>query len=395
LLGFALVHKVTLVETMAELVDHLFERIDRATKRAWIEVYILRDGRFADELECRLAAAARRGVDARILYDGLGSHALRRGFIARCHAHGVKTRVYRPLWRSLFDGRIFPRDHGRIFVVDGCGYTSGAAFSDEWLPRRRGGEGWHDASAAIEGPCVDDLARMFEMRWSEDRPKRGRSRRLSRSCEHGDVEILADAPADGLEILDRYVDRIRTARERVWIENAYFFPPRLFIDALTGAAERGVDVRVIVPRHTDLRSIRWAATAEVDEWMERGIRLFEFLPRVLHSKAAVIDDDWATVGSLNVDVASLRWGNEVNLVVENRRFVEQTATLLRHDFSACEELAPGVLARKSWPKRALCITAAKVLRLYERRWLHLLDAPDGRALLTSRGDGPDRAHASG
>src|SRR5687768_1519386 len=114
LLGFPAVHKVTLVETMAELVEHLWDRIDRATERAWIEVYILRDGRFADELECRLAAAAKRGVDARILYDGLGSHKLRRGFVNRCLKDGVETRVYRPLARSLLEGKIFPRDHGRI-----------------------------------------------------------------------------------------------------------------------------------------------------------------------------------------------------------------------------------------------------------------------------------------
>ena len=395
LLAFAAVHKVTLVETMAELVDHLFDRIDRATERAWIEVYILRDGKFADELECRLAAAARRGVDARILYDGLGSHKLRRGFVDRCRKDGIQTRVYRPLLRSLLDWKIFPRDHGRIFVVDGCGYTTGAAFSDEWLPRRRGGEGWHDASAAIEGPCVDDLARMFQMRWREDQPKRGRARRLSRSCEHGDIEILADAPADGLEILDRYIDRIRAARSRVWIENAYFFPPRLFVDALADAAKRGVDVRVIVPRRTDLRSVRWAASAEYEEWLARGIRIFEFLPRVLHSKAAVIDDDWATVGSLNVDVASLRWGNEVNLVVKDERFVEQTAALLEHDFASSEELAPGVQENKSFAWRLLCATTRKMLRLYEKRWLRLLDAPDGRSLLTSRDGAPDRALPSG
>jgi cardiolipin synthase A/B len=381
LLGFAAGHKamheITLVETMAELVDHLFSRIDRARERAWIEVYILRDGRFADELECRLAAAARRGVDARILYDGLGSHKLRRGFVDRCRAHGVQTRVYRPLVRSVLEGKIFPRDHGRIFIVDGCGYTTGAAFADEWLPRRRGGEGWHDASAAIEGPCVDELARMFELRWSEERRA---PHRLSRACQHGDVEILADAPADGLEILDRYIDRIRTARSRVWIENAYFFPPRIFVDVLAEAAERGVDVRVIVPRKTDLRAVRWAASAEYEEWLARGIRLFEFLPRVLHSKAAVIDDDWATVGSLNVDVASLRWGNEVNLVVKDDRFVQQTAALLEHDFAASEELRPGVQRNRSWAWRALCATARKALRIYEKRWLHLLDAPDGRSL---------------
>jgi phosphatidylserine/phosphatidylglycerophosphate/cardiolipin synthase-like enzyme len=181
----------------------------------------------------------------------------------------------------------------------------------------------------------------------------------------------------------------------VWIENAYFFPPRPFVDALAEAAQRGVDVRVIVPRRTDLRSVRWAACAEYEDWLARGIRLFEFLPRVLHSKAAVIDDDWATVGSLNANVASLRWGNEVNLVVKNERFVRQTAALLEHDFGSCEELAPGAQRSKSWAWRLLCTVARTAMRSYEKRWLRLLDAPDGKSLLTSPDGAPGRALSSG
>jgi cardiolipin synthase A/B len=359
-------HEVELIETMDEMIDLVFRDIENARRRAWVAAYIVRDDKLGTELARRLAAARARGVDARLLFDALGSKETPDAFVRRVEETGVEVRRYRPLVASLLAGRFFPRDHGRAVVIDDHGYTSGAAWGDEWLPRRHGGEGWHDASARVTGPCVDELASMFDLRWKEAVSLSAPPERIDATCSYDDVEILADAPQNGLTILSRYVDRVKRARTRVWLENAYFFPPRSLLDALAAAAARGVDVRVVCPGKTDLPSVRWAARGEYESWIARGIRVFEFMPRILHSKAAVIDDDWATVGSLNLNVITLWVVNELNLVVHERAFCADVVRYFEHDLSRSKEILPGQTRRRSLLRHALCVILARAFRFWER-----------------------------
>jgi cardiolipin synthase A/B len=246
---------------MPATVEALSSDLARAERRVWIETYICRDDEGGRALEACLLDAVARGVQVRLLYDPLGSRGADPSFFAALAARGVEVSAYRPQRFALRGRHLGVRDHSRAALIDEVAYTGGANVGREWLPRSRGGDEWHDVCVRFEGPCVEDVARTFELRWSEARG-RLRPRDLATGARHSDVEWVSAVPGRPALILERYRDRIRRARERVWIENSYFLPPPALLRDLFAAAARGVDVTLILPRHTDLPLVRRAARVE-------------------------------------------------------------------------------------------------------------------------------------
>jgi cardiolipin synthase len=310
----------------------------------WIETYIYRDDRFGEEFAARLTRAAERGCDVRLLYDALGSNRSASRFFTRLRARGVRARAYRPLHVVLRAG-MWPRTHARLVILDGRGYVGGAAWGEEWLPEAEGGKGWHEVCARLEGPCVADYARVFERHWREASSTDGGFVYDTGPRHHG-VELVVDSPAKRNKVYEIHRERIQRARARVWIENAYFCPPRAFARDLAAAAARGVDVRIVVPGPTDLPSIQSAGRAHYGAWTRANIRIFEYQPHVLHAKFALVDDDWATVGTFNANATSLRWANEANLFVRDRRFVAQLGRVFERDLAQAVEVTLEALGRR-------------------------------------------------
>jgi cardiolipin synthase A/B len=335
-------HRVEPLPGMEQLLDRMNDDVRRARRRIWVGTYIYREGRIGHYFAGMFASAARRGLDVRVLYDALGSQHMPRWFVDRMRAHGIDCRPYRPLRRVLRDGSPFPREHSRTLLFDDAGYVGGAAWSDEWLPRAWGGEGWREVCCRVEGPAVDTMEDSFSMRWRSAGGEQGLERDRTPSGPPQDVAFVADTPRPPSVIYDAYRRRVRAARHRVWIANAYFCPPRAIEADLREAAARGVDVRVITPGSThDLPAIRRAALARYDRWLGGGLRLFEYEAAMFHAKYAVVDDDWATVGTLNLNATSMRWANEANLVVRQRPFVQRLASLFEEDLRSCREVRPG------------------------------------------------------
>ncbi|WP_104983303.1 phospholipase D-like domain-containing protein [Sorangium cellulosum] len=332
---------------MTMVLESLLDDIARARDRIWISTYIYRNDRMGHRFADAFADAVRRGVDVRLLYDALGSHATPEAFFEDMRARGIRARAYRPL-RTVLRGRaLFPREHSRIVVIDGAGYVGGAAWADEWLPRDQGGGGWHEVCSRVVGPCVTDMQRAFECRWMLADDPGGRSFDYWTGGVYDDVEFITDAPKPPAVIYERHLERVRAARRRIWIENAYFCPPRGLERELMEAARRGIDVKIIVPRDSDLPSIRHASLARYPSWLDSGIQIYEFLPSMLHSKFAVIDDDWATVGTFNVNPTSLRWVSEANLIVKQPAFVRDAALLFERDMARSEAICLSALPEQS------------------------------------------------
>jgi len=159
-------HSLLLLPGMDRLIGSLERDLAASRRRVLIETYIYRDRKLGRGLGRLLARAEARGADVRLLYDALGPHAADSAFFGDLRSRGVDAR-YRPLEVAISQGDPFPRDHSRIVVSDSAAYTGGAAWGDEWLPRRLGGKGWYDVCVRVEGPCVEDFARLFEQRWRE------------------------------------------------------------------------------------------------------------------------------------------------------------------------------------------------------------------------------------
>jgi cardiolipin synthase len=343
-------HRLLLLPDMRSLLEALRGDVERARSRVWIETYIYRDDRFGHEFARRLVRAARRGCDVRLLYDALGSNKSDARFFERLRAKGVQARPYRPLVVVLRAG-MWPRTHARLVILDGRGYVGGAAWGDEWLPEAEGGKGWHEVCARLEGPCIADYASAFERHWREARSTNG-GFVYDTESKHNGVELVVDSPARQNTVYEMHRERVQRARKRVWLENAYFCPPRAFARDLAAAAARGVDVKIVVPGPTDLPSIQSAGRALFQAFSQAKIRIFEYQPSVLHAKFALIDDDWATVGTFNANATSLRWANEANLFVRDRRFVAQLGRVFERDLASAIEVTPEVIGRRH-PLQAL------------------------------------------
>jgi cardiolipin synthase len=304
----------------------------------------------------------------RLLYDPLGSRATRPEYFASLRRSDVQVRAYKPWRLALHGGAPWPRDHARVICIDDIGYTGGVAFGDEWLPRREGGPGWHDVSCRLRGPVVSQFAEVFRRRWRE--AELAMPARDLCFDEYPDLTFSADAPADKHGIYRVYRRRVQRAQRRIWIENAYFLPPRRLLGDLRQAARRGVDVQVIVPARSDVRFFEYAARGEYGRWLRHGLSLFEYLPGVAHAKFAVIDDDWSTIGSFNLNPSSLVSTNESNLFVRDPRFVAKLAAVFESDRAQSQQVTRGDLDNFPLSRRLLDRSLAHAARALEAlTWL--------------------------
>jgi len=358
-------HEVVLFPEPMPLFETLERSIARARERVWLETYIYRDDAMGAFFAALLERAAARGVDVRLLYDPQGSRGTSRAFFRHLAEAGVQVRAYRPFRLARKRWTYWPRDHGRTVVVDDAAYTGGINWGIEWWSRELGGEGWHDVSVGLRGPCVLDFMRVFEMRWEE-------ASHVDCISDHAphvgtvDVELIADSPASRSIIVERLCAQVRAARRRVWIENAYCIPPRVLLDALTRAARRGVDVRLLMPAETDLPIIRTITRGEYADWLRRGLVVLEFQGRVMHSKFAIVDDDWATVGTFNAMTPGIWWANETNVVVHDRRFADELARVFERDVARSIVITLGWTRQRPRHRRLWERFAAALYRLVER-----------------------------
>jgi cardiolipin synthase A/B len=216
------------------------------------------------------------------------------------------------------------RDHRKILVVDGeLGFTGGINLADVWLPESDDGQGWRDDMICVQGAAVAGLSTMFSRTWRKEGGAPLKAPAAGDPGAIGDQRVRVLGEDFGLlrrEITRAYLLNIFRARRSVWITNSYFVPDPSVVRALKRAARRGVDVRVILPAYSDVEIVRHASRAMWGGLMRSGVRLFEFHRSILHSKSAVIDGVWSTIGSFNMDYRSLRANLEVNVAVYDSGF---------------------------------------------------------------------------
>jgi cardiolipin synthase len=357
-------HELTLYSDPDPLFESLERSIAEASRRVWLETYIYRDDALGAPFGECLATAARRGLDVRLLYDPQGSRGANPGFFARLSVAGVAVRPYRPWRLARRRWTYWPRDHGRIVIVDDHAHTGGVNWGKEWLSRAKGGDDWHDVSLRVQGPAVDDFAVAFSLRWEE--ASSGVRVADHVGCDGADVQLIADSPASTSIILWHFCAAIRRARRRVWLENSYCVPPRVLLSELSSAVQRGVDVRIVVPRESDLPAVAAVTRGEFRAWRERGFGVYEYQPRIMHSKFALVDDAWATVGTFNAMSPGIWWANETNVIVRDPAFVAEVARVFELDVAQSRPVDAATMAALPWPARLRDRMLAAAYRATER-----------------------------
>jgi cardiolipin synthase len=284
-----------------------------------LEMYTMRSDATGVAFRDALVERARAGIAVRVLIDAVGSIGLSESFLAPLRGSGVRVAVFHPVapWRAR--AGLNRRDHKKILVVDELvGFTGGINLSDQYLPSERGGEGWLDWHARVDGPAVRDLTRSFRRTWKRAVGERLPDPRVP--PPHRGRNVLGVEVVDNLGVRSRwrmhraYLHAIAAAQREICILNAYFIPELSLRRALARAVERGVSVRVIVPSTSDVPAVRHASRHLYKRLLQSGVRILEWRGTMMHAKAGVIDGVWSTIGSYNLDRRSLLHNLEISLV---------------------------------------------------------------------------------
>lgn len=324
--------------------------IERAEAQVLLEMYWFASDTIGQKFAAALTRAAERGVEVAIVFDAIGSVGASDLMFEQLERAGARVIEFNPIapWKHRFRlSRLTRRDHRKILVVDGrVGFTGGINIADFWLPLDDGGAGWRDDMVRIDGPAVAGLRDCFAHGWARLRggelglvgyPARPLD---AEDQEHGQaVRVLGQHVFRTRHQISRaYLHYLRAALKRIFIANSYFVPDGRVLRALTRAARRGVDVRIIVPGQSDVDIVRHASRAVWGRLLRAGVRIFEWDESVLHAKSAVIDGTWSTTGTFNFDYWSLQVNLEVNVSVLDARFASTLEASFLDDFARCREV---------------------------------------------------------
>lgn len=365
-------NRVQLLHDGREAFPAMLAAIRAATRLVLLEMYWFDSDRTGRAFAEALSDAARRGVKVAVIYDSIGSLGASLEMFDSMREAGVSVLEYNPVapWKRRFRlARLTHRDHRKILVVDGIiGFTGGVNLADQWLPAEQdGGGGWRDDMVQVEGPVVHGFMRCFASAWRRETGElpgfvaaeleRPEAVELRGERAHR-VRVVGEAGLGGRHAMgSAYLVSIYRADHRVWIKNSYFVPDRRVVRALRRAARRGVDVRVIVPGESDVPVTAWASRHVWGRLMRSGVRIFQWTHGILHSKTAVVDGKWSTIGTFNLDHLSLRTNLEVNLTVLDPDFGAQMDARFLRDLDGCVEIEPRGFRFRSLGDRLLELIA--------------------------------------
>ncbi len=335
-----------------------FVAIDKAIAAArhhvHVETYIFSDDPLGKKFASLLKEKRRQGIEVRIIYDAVGSIKTSAAFFEDLKEAGIDIIEFQPLnpVKTWF-WRFHNRDHRKIIVVDGrVAFTGGVNVSDAYSsgsaskpgPETGLTTGWRDTHAQIEGPAAAQFQRLFLDTWAKLGGKIGdeTERYYPRLAPAGDHLVSAVASSGVKEkdesIYRTYLAAIRNCSMRIWITQAYLLPPAELTEALTQAAKRGVDVRIVVPGFSDSKLVLHASHREYEALLKGGVRLIESKEALLHAKTALIDDSLVIIGSANLDYRSFLHNNEVTAVVIGEDIAERMYSIFQRDLAEGKEL---------------------------------------------------------
>nr|WP_294867130.1 phosphatidylserine/phosphatidylglycerophosphate/cardiolipin synthase family protein [uncultured Pseudogulbenkiania sp.] len=307
-----------------------------------IEIYIFADDSFGQRIREILMEQATKGVQVRLLVDWLGSwKAHLRGFFKPLQAAGAEVRTYN---RPSLSGGSSPlgRNHRKLIIVDGAeAFISGLGISSRWEGKPdKGGEPWRDTGARLSGPVLQDAIDAFADSWASCGDALDESlRQASRSMIGGSVaaRLIATTPATAnLMRLDLLIASF--ARRSLWLTDAYFMGTSTYLTALQNAAKDGVDVRLLVPRSSDIGWIATVSRTLYRPLLEAGVRVFEWDGPMIHAKTAVADGRWARLGSSNLNLSSWLANREIDVAVEDEEIAGKLADKFLDDLEHATEV---------------------------------------------------------
>jgi cardiolipin synthase len=342
-------NRVTILRDGPGTFEAMLAMIDAAQESVEFEGYIYR----RDEIGLRFAdafvRASERGVRVRVLMDWVGRLPTPASFFRKLKRENLDVRLFNPPGFRAWLG-LLPRDHRKVLVVDGkAGVTGGIGIGLEWnygMIRRRKSP-WRDTSIRIDGDAAKDLLQAFERMWERAHGRVGPRRRVVRAPTrsflntrfHPEslVGIIEGEP--GKSRVSRAMQMQAVAAEKsIWIASAYFMPSGSEIEALSGAARDGVDVRILVPSRYDHFWLRGLMTRSYHRLLRNGVRIWEWRGEMMHAKTSVVDGRWVRIGSTDFNPLSVSINYELDAVIEDTALGAAAEAMFLEDLQQSKEL---------------------------------------------------------
>ena len=336
-------NKIEVLCNGVQIFPAMLAAIREAKKTINLEFYIYWDGQVGRTFAQALAERARAGVEVKVILDAVGSATMSEALIDFMARNGIDFEWYHPIrWYTL--SRVNHRTHRKLLIVDGqIGFSGGVGIADEWLGNADAKDHWRETVMRVEGPVVMQMQFAFMDNWVKSRGE------LLTGLDYFPVveprgshltQVIKSSPSEGSSTVKlMYIISIVSATKSIYISNAYFLPDPDTLRALEGAVRRGVDVRVIVPgEHVDVPIARQASRWQYERLLRTGIRIFEYLPTMMHAKTMVVDGIWITVGSSNFDDRSFRLNDEVNVNVYDEGIAQEVERMFFDDLAKSTEI---------------------------------------------------------
>jgi cardiolipin synthase len=298
--------------------------------------YFFEEGPVAEDVVGALAERCRAGVPAHVLLDGVGTLGMPAKYVDDLKRAGCQVKMFRAV-RPWALRRANNRNHRRVLVVDGrIGFAGGSGVSRKWMGDGRTADHWRDTDVRVEGPAVEWMQAAFLENWMESAGEAlgGDAYFPLPQLPRGQVpvQVVRSSPEGGsYAIYNTLLIALNAARQSIRITNPYFLLDDPMMKAVLGRLRSGVSVEVLVPGTIDHKFVRQASRATWGPLLKAGVKIYEYQPALLHAKTMVIDGQWATIGSANLDPRSFALCQELNVVVYDRAIARRLEDVFKAD----------------------------------------------------------------
>ncbi|MDO9221318.1 MAG: cardiolipin synthase ClsB [Thiobacillus sp.] len=365
-------NRLRLLQNGSDFFPALIAAIDAAQSEIHLETYIFNADPTAGTVRDALMRAALRGVQVRVLIDGVGSRELPAGWLEALKTAGISVLIYRPIVSGwLSNPHNLRRLHRKLVVIDArIAFVGGMNLMDDFEPVRFDSPRL-DFSVEVQGPLLAHIHRQARHLWWLIALTQRQTGERKAVCEpswptDGHIRaafVVRDNFAHRRDIERMYLAALAMARDEIILAHAYFLPGRRFRTLLKKTAARGVKVSLLVQGNTDHPFFQAAARALYRDLLAAGVHIHEYQASELHAKVAVIDGHWATVGSSNIDPFSLLLAREANIVIDDAAFACELKQRLQQAIDQSAALDPANWQRRAWPQRMVSWLAYGLVRV--------------------------------
>ncbi|MGP4078676.1 cardiolipin synthase [Pseudalkalibacillus sp. R45] len=321
-----------------EKFPRLLSELRNAKDYIHMEYYIFRSDEIGRQIIDVLCEKAADGVEVRFIYDGIGSLKISDRDVSRMKEAGVQVHSFLPIRKGFFNQKFNFRNHRKIVVIDNhIGFVGGLNVGNEYLGKDEKFGYWRDTHLIVKGEALRDLQRVFLLDWSYVNDESlfvERYLAMDASEESGGVQVVPSGPDTSQGVMSYlYYSMITFAQQSVWITTPYFIPSKEIRTALLIAAIKGIDVRLMVPETNDSFLTQYATRSYFSELLRYGVKIYLYQKGFHHQKTIIVDGNYATLGTANVDLRSFHLNFEVNVFMFRTPTIETLVSQYEEDLN--------------------------------------------------------------